>query len=90
MVSSTEARAERLRRRRAATQGELGRGRAPRRVSPAADRVSCGSCTAMRLLPIVGVGRRGVAPVRVGRRRRLPLRRGSMVRELFIHIDVVC
>ena len=75
-----------VRPRRASSAG----GRAPRGVSPAADRVSCGSCTAMRLLPIVGVGRRGVAPVRVGRRRRLPLRRGPLVRGLFIHIDVVC
>lgn len=34
MVSSTEARAERLRRRRAATQGELGRGACPSRSEP--------------------------------------------------------
>ena len=75
-----------VRPRRASSAG----GRAPRGVSPAADRVSCGSCTAMRLLPIMGVGRHGVAPVRVGRRRKLPLRRGPLVRGLFIHIDVVC
>ena len=34
MVSSTEARAERLRRRRAATQGELARGACPSRSEP--------------------------------------------------------
>jgi hypothetical protein len=41
------------------------------------DRVSCGSSSTLRLGPVVGVGRRGVASARDGWRLGLALCRGS-------------